>query len=231
MKKKIILLSIIFLIFIMAIYIFATIKNKNNEKTQNEYIQTIENLKKDIGVTGNSKIYNVAEDKNGEQVLYVKEDIKFKVALAGILKEQQPEKDEIDNILLQHKFVKNGIFIAEKSRNDFLKFIESYTKSIYKIDENGFLYVDIANEMNDNDKKIQKAINSNKLYVIDFSDKCYIVDDVTGDIVDYPFEIMDPYQSYQMYSSRNQMVIFITNNSKNKLSNDEIFDEVILLFE
>lgn len=229
MKKKIIVLSIV-LLLLGIICVFAIVRIKNNNENINGYNQLIENLKNDIGVTGNSEIYDVAEE-NGEQVLYVKDDVKFKVALAGLLKNQQPKKDEVDNIISQHKFVKNGIFVAEKSRNDFLKFIENYTSSTYKFDENGFLCVDIDNKLNDNDRKLQNAITSNKLYLIDFSDKCYIVDDATGDIVDYPFEIMDPYQAYQIYSSGSQMVVFITTNSKNKLSDDDIFDEIILLFE
>ena len=55
----------------------------------------------------------------------------------------------------------------------------------------------------------------------------YIVDVVTGDIFKNEFEAMDPYQVSQIYQQGNQKIVFITTNTKVKLTEDEIIKEII----
>jgi hypothetical protein len=86
------------------------------------------------------------------------------------------------------------------------------------------------NNANENDKKLQKALNSKKQYLISISSICYIVDDITGEILDYSFENMDKYQTYEYFEDENKDIIFITENKSNQLSEKEIVNSVLEWF-
>ena len=58
---------------------------------------------------------------------------------------------------------------------------------------------------------------------------CYIVDNLTGEIWDYNFENMDKYQTYEYFEDNDKMIIFITENTNNLLSNSDIFNSIIEL--
>ena len=82
------------------------------------------------------------------------------------------------------------------------------------------------------DKKIEKAINGDKIYSITISSKCYIVDEITGEIQDYSFEDMDEYQTYEYFEDEEKMIICITENINKQLDDKEIMKSVIdLLYE
>lgn len=147
-----------------------------------------------------------------------------------MLENKEPEKNKVDEIINEFEFNKDGIFVEQKSREKFINLIEDYTNNKYRIDENGFLYVENKYESNENDIILENTINSNKLYIIQIIDKCYTLDDVTGQVIDYPFENMDPYQVYQLYSYDKSNIIFITTNSKDMLTADDIFEEIINIF-
>lgn len=223
---------VIMIIVIILIFLIVLIKNKNlkrsvdNEITEN---QIISDLKNKTGVTGKEDIYEVINESNNVQSLNVKEDIKFKVALAGMLKQSKPEFEEIDKIIKEKHLSKNGMYINTNSRKKFLTLITKFTESKYKINEEGYLEIINDSIENDNDKKIKNMINSNELFIIDFSDKCYTIDEVSGQIIDYPFELMDPYQVFQMYRQENQNIVFVTTNTKDKLEDEEIFNELMTL--
>ncbi len=95
----------------------------------------------------------------------------------------------------------------------------------------GYLRIRESKVENENDKKIQQAISGNKLYIIDISSTCYIVDDITGEILDYCFEKLDKHQTYEYFSDLDKYIIFITENKDNLLKNSEILDSVLALFE
>ena len=78
--------------------------------------------------------------------------------------------------------------------------------------------------------EIEEIINGNKLYIIDISSTCYIVDEITGEILDYNFEDMDEYQTYQYFEDGDKKIIFITENQNNQLTVKEIIESVIELF-
>ena len=84
-------------------------------------------------------------------------------------------------------------------------------------------------KINDYDKKIINIINGNKLYILDVNSVCYIVDDITGEILDYNFENMDKYQTYEYFEDNDKMIIFINENKSNQLDDKEIFESVINL--
>ena len=52
-------------------------------------------------------------------------------------------------------------------------------------------------------KKLDNIIKSDKQFIIDISGKCYVRDEMSGDIVEYPFEKMDPNQIMELYKNDN----------------------------
>lgn len=232
MKKNLKILLPIIIVVIIGIFIILLINNKSNQDISNQQEQVAseeENIKEEIinetGITGDAQIYDIVEDNN-TQVLTVKEDLKYKVALVGMLKQAKPEYEELDKIIENQNF-KNGVYINEKSRQQFLEILDKYTENNYIIDENGYLQIQKQNNENDADIKMREKINSENLIIFDFSDMCYTIDEVSGEITDYPFEAMDPYQVSQIYQQGNQKIVFITTNTKGKLTEDEIIKEII----
>ena len=59
--------------------------------------------------------------------------------------------------------------------------------------------------------------NGDKIYSITISSKCYIVDEITGEIQDYSFEDMDEYQTYEYFEDEEKMIICITENINKQL--------------
>jgi len=149
-----------------------------------------------------------------------------------MIKGSMPYKEELDDVFDNNQPRKKGIWIYEKDRTKFLKYLSSVTLSKYSIDENGYLQIDNKNNQNDYDKKIEKAINGDKIYSITISSKCYIVDEITGEIQDYSFEDMDEYQTYEYFEDEEKMIICITENINKQLDDKEIMKSVIdLLYE
>lgn len=236
-NKKIILSVIIFLFIIAIIVIYFKMINKKEENSKNEEqvlsknLMTIDELKGDTGLTGDAGIYEVQEEYDGKQILTIKASIKYKVAFAGMIKNSKPTMEELDTILNENSPKENGIWIEKDSRDKFLKiFNNNKTNSKYTIDDNGYLKIHEKNTQNDIDKKIEKVINGNKLYIFDISSVCYIVDDVSGEILDYNYEKMDKYQTYEYFDDNDKMIVFITQNSTKQLTTNEIFESIVELF-
>ena len=225
MKKnvKIIILIVILVLLILGIIFYL---KKNEDKEEKQEFEQISELKNEIGVTGDEQLYEVVDLGNNEQTLAVKENVKFKTSLAGMIKNSKPEMQEIDNIVSNFKFRDKGIYINKKSREEFLSLIAKFTNSKYEIDNDGYLKVVQQNVMNENDTKIDKQLNSDELLIIDFSTFCYIIDEATGEIVDYPFEMMDPFQACQIYAQGKKKIKFVTTNVKQKLNEKDIFNEM-----
>ena len=72
-----------------------------------------------------------------------------------------------------------------------------------------------------------KIFNNFELYI---ENDYYIVDDVTGEILDYNFENMDKYQTYEYFEDNDRIIVFVTENSSNVLTESEIFESLINLF-
>lgn len=97
----------------------------------------------------------------------------------------------------------------------------------YAINEAGYLY---ATEQKNEEKakELKEAIHSNQLYVISISGVSYTRDDFSGEIVEYPFEKMDPYQAVDVYQEGNITVLEMTKNEKGMLTQQEILQDVLL---
>ena len=184
----------------------------------------------ETGKQGDSDLYEIQEGEDSVKIATIKSSVKYKVAFAGMIKNRVPEKEELDNVLEEKHPRYSGIWIKSESQSEFLKYISSVTKSEYEINEKGYLKIKNKKKQNDYDKKIEEIINGNKLYIIDISSTCYIVDEITGEILDYNFEDMDEYQTYQYFEDGDKKIIFITENQNNQLTVKEIIESVIEVF-
>lgn len=184
----------------------------------------------ETGKQGDSDLYEIQEGEDNIKIATIKSSVKYKVAFAGMIKNKVPKKEELDDLLEKNHPKYAGIWIKSESQSEFLKYISSVTKSEYEINENGYLKIKNKKHQNEYDKKIEEIINGNKLYIIDISSTCYIVDEITGEILDYNFEDMDEYQTYQYFEDGDKKIIFITENQNNQLTVKEIIESVIELF-
>lgn len=244
-NKKVIILVVLLIMFVAILVLLFNkrIQKDNNQynfeqygeqvdKNQIEYQPdvTVEEIKNEIGATGNTDIYEVEQEYDGRNILAVKPSIKYKVAFAGMIKNAKPSMSELDNIMEEKLPHKTGIWVEEKSRDKILEiFNDGDVNSKYLIDDEGYLKIDRKNNQNDNDKKIEKIIKGKKQYILDISSVCYIVDDITGEILDYNFENMDKYQTYEYFEDKDKYIVFVTENSNNVLTNLEIFESIIKL--
>lgn len=242
-NKKKILVILIIVIIVLAIMSFIVVINKNrntnNENWENPYVEpnkeeinyqeniTTEGIKKENGYKANTDLYQVDTEYDGRKVLNVKANIQFKVAFAGIIKTKLQQINEVDEIFNNNYPQKNGIWVENESKEKILNLIKTNTNSNYKIDENGYLVIENKNQQNENDKILEKAINSNKINILAMNSFYYEVDNATGNITEYPFEKLDAYQSYEKIVNDEDSIIIITTNSKNKLNNNEILEGIM----
>lgn len=229
--KKTIFIIICILIIIVIIGFIIRYKSNIISKNDMDNKELIEEIKKETGANGKSEIYEIQTEYDGRKVLGIKANIKYKVALAGMLKDLKPEYNELDEIITVNAPKDTGIWIENNSREKITRFLKqnSYLNSKYYIDDNGYIKIGDKNNQNDIDKKLEKLINGDRQYIIDISSICYIVDSITGEILDYNFEKMDRYQTYQYFQDDKLMIIFINENSSGQLTEKEIFESVINL--
>lgn len=260
MKKKIVIGISVILIILVIIVAVVLINNKeknevavDNTATDNivdenkiaennieeeintyEENQKIDEIKYNTGATGDSNIYEVQTDSyDDREVVVVKPSIKYKVAFAGMVKNNLPQMQEVNQIYEDNKPQKNGIWVESDSRDKILSMFNNsgIFNNTYTIDQDGYMKVQEENNSNENDTKIVNAINSEKQYILSVSSICYIVDDLTGEIQRYSFEDMDRYQTYEYFENENQYIIFLTENKNNQLSDSEIINSLIGLLE
>lgn len=236
-NKKIIILTItviVILIIIFGLKILTqekqNINDKNNENINaiNEDNKNIINeIKEELNATGNTDIYEVKNEYDGRKIIQIKPNVQFETALAGILKNSIFTEAEIQT-LLKDKPTYNGIWISKNSREKFLKLLEENDINNYVIDDNGYLKLEKSNSNEKEENNIiEKAIKSDNLYIINITGTSYIRDEISGEIVEYPFEKMDPYQILNTYNNDNATILELTTNEKNKLSNKEILKEIL----
>lgn len=234
MKKKFIvcILVAVMIIGIVAILVNLSFqREKENEKNTTNEIdiydkETIHEIKEEINATADTDMYQIQEEYDGRQILQIKPSIQFQTVLAGILKNGQPSENEIQD-LLKNKPTQEGIWIAKQSRESFLNLLKDNGINSCAINEQGYLYVTEENEKEEA-KKWKEAMHTNQLYIIDVSGVSYTRDDFSGEIVEYPFEKMEPHQAIDVYQEGNVTILEITTNEKGILSKQEILQDVLL---
>ena len=95
------------------------------------------------------------------------------------------------------------------------------------IDEEGYLVQEQNSNPNEIDKNIKKVINNKKNYSICINSIAYLVDEVTGNIEEYPFEEIDPEQAFELFETENASLYVITSNTYKKLDYKNIIEEVL----
>lgn len=202
---------------------------KDNEKDDNKIKEEINEIKSKVNATANTEMYEIQEEYDGRKIIKIKDNIQIKTIIAGILKNSLPNENEIEEILKKLP-QKNGIWVSNNSRNTLLKILQENNLNNYKIDEQGYLY----NENNTVDfkfKQIDNAINSEKLYILDFSGVSYIRDEITGIIIENPFEQMDERQVLEKYSDDKIVILEIIKNNDKRFTSKEILQEILINIE
>ena len=221
--KSIVILLVILLIVILGVTII--VSNQEKEEQVQAQKEEIEEIKNETGATADTNIYQVGTEYDGREILEIKPEVQMQAVWAGIEKNDAPTEEET-NSLWSSIPTETGIWISPDSRETFLTILEDNEISNFGINEEGYLYKEEKSE-NDMAKRIEEMINSNKIYIMDISGTCYIRDEMTGELVEYPFERMDPYQVCEPYSYENTIIIEITTNSAGKLTNQEILSAII----
>lgn len=250
-KNKIIVV-ILLVLFVLVTFIMYDVSknNKNNdlnvinENVQKEYNDMIENsvmyndkatmsdLKNEYKITGEDDLYQIDTEFDGRKVINVKPSINYKVAFSGMIKGSKPEFGEIDKIYANNAPQKNGIWINEQSREKIINCLNNSEKifSKYEVDSSGYLQILEKNEQSDFDKKIEKLISGDMQIVLDVSSVCYMVDSVTGQIIENAYNDLEEFQTYEYFSDNSKNLIFVTENEGGSLTNDEILESVLNLF-
>lgn len=257
MSKKILIVISIIIVIDIVIAIVLNSKNENeiNNQTENvtninqensqEYEEmkdnstmydensTLEELKDEYKISGASEIYEVETESDGRKVINVKADINYKVAFCGMIKESKPSFEELDSVFEKNSPDRSGIWIKASDHSKILTYLNNseYLKSKYEINEEGYLQITQKNTQTEYDKQIEKLINSDKQYLINISSTYYMIDTVTGEIVDNPYNELDEYQTYGYCQDEDKTIIFVSENKNEKLSDDEIFVSIIDLLK
>ena len=199
-------------------YMEESVKNEIEE-------EKIVNIVGDQGLEADEDIYEIAQEYDGREVVVVKANIKYKVALAGMIKRQKTEKAELNDVL-QEAPKHTGIWVAENSREKFLQALKNITKATYFIDEEGFLTQKESWIMNGYDKSIANMLHDDSLHVFDINSTTYVVDEVTGEIQEYPFEEMDPYTDYEFFEDENKEMYIISEGIEGKVNPTDILKKI-----
>ena len=234
--KKIIPIIIICILTIIIIAFITSNSHEDvvdvNNTTNNEIkydTNIIENIKNEINSTADTNMFQVETEYDGRPIIQIKPEIQYTTVLAGIIENKKPEESEIEEILKKAP-TETGVWISEQSRENFLNLLSKNNINNFSIDDNGYLKIDKTSNDN-NSKQLENMINSEYLYIIDMSGTCYMRDDVSGEIIEYPFEEMDPYQLIEPFSDENNIIFVMTTNSENLMTDEEMLDGLLAYAE
>lgn len=241
MKKNILIVLLLAIVVVIVIGLIFNNKKENNDQNilqneiksdefMNRIVSTDSNeinaIKNEINATGQTDIYQIEEEYDGRKIIQVKPDVQYQVALAGIIKNGIPAEDEINTILEQAPN-SSGMWISESSREKFMELLNSNNIVDFEITNEGYLKCNKQENLTEQEEKLKDMAESDKLYVIDVSGKTYQRDYISGEVIEYPFEEMDPYQVLEPYEIENSIILGVTSNKENRLSNKEILDAII----
>ncbi len=236
MKKRNIILVIVAIAIIVIGLVLLKLNFQNGQEkasennTSNEVDiydeEVIDEIKEEMNATANTDMYQIEKEYDGRQILQIKPSIQFQTVLAGILKNGQPSENEIQD-LLKNKPSQKGVWIAKQSRNAFLNLLKDTQISGCTIKDDGYLYITEENDKEEV-KKLKEVIASNRLYILDVSGISYTRDEFSGEIIEYPFEKMDPNQAVDVYQEGDIAILEVTTNEKGNLSKQEILEDILL---
>ena len=241
MKKKIfisVIVTFILIGFILAIIFNSSNKGdldvSNQQKDNNEIIENkagqseqndeIERIKETINAKGKTDIYQIETEHDGRKIIQIKPEVQFDVDLAGRLKDGKPEEDEIKKIL-EKRPIGKGIWVSEQSREQFIKILKNNNLNNFSVNDNGFLEIKDENISDSIAKELKNMIESERQYIINIKGKSYQRDYISGEIVEYPFEEMDPQQVVEIYEKDIDIILELTQNKK--ITDKEILEAVL----
>ena len=220
--------KIIIVIFCIAIIIGLGVVGCLKQKTSNEISkEEVNDLKEDIGVSGDTDLYQIQTEYDGNKTLDIKPEIQYKVAFAGIIEQKVPKLENVDTIFNKNYPKNYGVWIDSTSREKFLTMLKENTNNEYEITEEGFLKIKKENNSTDIDNSLKEMIQSNKRYIITISGIYYEIDRVTGEILDNFYEDMDPMQATKSVDNKDDIIIYLTTNTEKRLTTKEILYELI----
>lgn len=192
---------------------------------------SLEELKEEYKITGENDLYCIETESDGRKVINVKPSINYKVAFCGMMNGKTPDLKEINEIYEIKAPTQNGIWINSGDREKIVTYLNNNgkLKAKYEVDQEGYLKIVKAENLSSTDEMIRNIIDGNKQYILSISSKCYMVDVVTGTIVENRYNDLEEYQTYEYFQDGDKMIIFISENLENKITNDEIFDSLVEL--
>ena len=226
MKKNILIVLLLAIVVVIVIGLIFNNKKENSDQNilqneiksdefMNRIVSTDSNeinaIKNEINATGQTDIYQIEEEYDGRKIIQVKPDVQYQVALAGIIKNGIPAEDEINTILEQAPN-SSGMWISESSREKFMELLNSNNIVDFEITNEGYLKCNKQENLTEQEEKLKDMAESDKLYVIDVSGKTYQRDYISGEVIEYPFEEMDPYQVLEPYEIENSIILGVTSN-------------------
>lgn len=245
-RKLVITIAIIFIIisiFCIARYIIVNnkneIQNKENNQTENwdnqysevdkndiNYNNTddVEKLKEQMGLTAPSDIYEISEEFDGRKTLNVKAEILYKTAFVGIVNQEKPEMENLDKVFETKYPTRSGIWISERAREKIVKILNENLQTKYSVDTDGYLNIADNFKQNEKDKKIEQIIKSNKKIILDICDFDYEVDNVSGEIVEYPFSQLG--DTIDIVNNNEDKILVISESKIENVSNNDIIENL-----
>ena len=246
-RKLVITIAIIFIIisiFCIARYIIVNnkneIQNKENNQTENwdnqysevdkndiNYNNTadVDKLKEQMGLTAPSDIYEISEEFDGRKTLNVKAEILYKTAFAGIVNQEKPEMENLDKVFETKYPTRSGIWISERAKEKIVKILNENLQTKYSVDTDGYLNIADNSKQNEKDKKIEQIIKSNKKIILDICDFDYEVDNVSGEIVEYPFSQLG--DTIDIVNNNEDKILVISESKMENVSNNDIIENLI----
>lgn len=246
-RKLVITIAIIFIIisiFCIARYIIVNnkneIQNKENNQTENwdnqysevdkndiNYNNTddVDKLKEQMGLTAPSDIYEISEEFDGRKTLNVKAEILYKTAFAGIVNQEKPEMENLDKVFETKYPTRSGIWISERAREKIVKILNENLQTKYSVDTDGYLNIADNSKQNEKDKKIEQIIKSNKKIILDICDFDYEVDNVSGEIVEYPFSQLG--DTIDIVNNNEDKILVLSESKIENVSNNDIIENLI----
>lgn len=248
MKKKKLIIAIVIIFIIIAICVIARciivnnkdkIKNKENSQTENwdnQYSEVdkndinyntadVDKLKEQMGLTAPSDIYEISEEFDGRKTLNVKAEILYKTAFAGIVNQEKPEMENLDKVFETKYPTRSGIWISERAREKIVKILNENLQTKYSVDTDGYLNIADNSKQNEKDKKIEQIIKSNKKIILDICDFDYEVDNVSGEIVEYPFSQLG--DTIDIVNNNEDKILVISESKIENVSNNDIIENLI----
>lgn len=229
-KKRILILIVVLIVIIIGIRLVFSKRDKT--KTDISYISNIdmETLKADKGISVSNDIIEIVEEYDGRKSIAIKGQYLFEIGLIDYYQKNYKDLNIVENIAitsneLNHNYqiakdaiVVNdgGIVIPPKDQQSILQVLNENSTCEYWFDENNYLR--ISNEANKSefDNKLLERINSKSNTIIITYEKDYLsIDEVTGQVVKYPFYDLDPYCEFDSVKNENIEVRFVNPDINN----------------